>query len=74
MIGYSGVPTRLPEMCIKLHGIKENLLVVDPFSSIGSTAIASLRLGVSFVGFDIDSGYIDESIHRFNSSRDAFYQ
>jgi site-specific DNA-methyltransferase (adenine-specific) len=57
-------PTRLPEMCIKLHGIKENLLVVDPFSGIGSTAIASLRLGVSFVGFDIDSGYIDESIYR----------
>jgi site-specific DNA-methyltransferase (adenine-specific) len=59
-------------MCIKLHGLKENLLVVDPFNGIGSTAIASLRLGVSFGGFDIDSGYIDESIYRLTSSLDAF--
>jgi site-specific DNA-methyltransferase (adenine-specific) len=56
-------PVKLPEMCIKLHGIKENMIVVDPFSGIGSTAFASLRLEVSFVGFDIDSGYIDEAIH-----------
>jgi site-specific DNA-methyltransferase (adenine-specific) len=65
-------PVRLPEMCIKLHGIKENLLVVDPFSGIGSTAIASLRLGTSFVGYDIDSRYIDESIYRLISSMNAF--
>jgi site-specific DNA-methyltransferase (adenine-specific) len=67
-------PIGLPEMCIKLHGIREDLLVMDPFSGIGSTAVASLRLGVSFVGFDIDNGYIDESIYRLTSSLDAFYQ
>jgi site-specific DNA-methyltransferase (adenine-specific) len=61
-------PVGLPEMCIKLHGIKEDLLVVDPFSGIGSTAIASLRLGVSFVGFDIDNGYIDEALQRLTFS------
>jgi site-specific DNA-methyltransferase (adenine-specific) len=65
-------PVRLPEMCTKLHGIREDTLVVDPFSGIGSTAIASLRLGVSFVGFDIDNGYIDESIYRLTSSLDLF--
>ncbi len=65
-------PIRLPEMCIKLHGIRENLLVVDPFSGIGSTAIASLRLGVSFVGFDIDNEYTDEAVYRLSSSMDAF--
>lgn len=65
-------PIELPERCIKLHGIREDMLVADPFSGIGSTAIASLRLGVSFVGFDIDNGYIDESIYRLTSSMDAF--
>jgi site-specific DNA-methyltransferase (adenine-specific) len=65
-------PTKLPEMCIKLHGIRDGLLVMDPFSGIGSTAIASLRLGVSFVGFDIDNGYIDEAIYRLSSSMDVF--
>jgi site-specific DNA-methyltransferase (adenine-specific) len=61
-------PVKLPDMCIRLHGIKENLLVVDPFSGIGSTAIASARLGVSFVGFEIDKQYLDESINRLSST------
>lgn len=65
-------PIKLPEMCIRLHGMGEGSLVVDPFSGIGSTAIASLRLGVSFVGFDIDNGYIDEAIYRLSSSMDVF--
>jgi site-specific DNA-methyltransferase (adenine-specific) len=51
-------------MCIRLHGIKEKMMVMDPFLGIGSTAIASTRLGVSFVGFEIDRGYIDEAISR----------
>jgi site-specific DNA-methyltransferase (adenine-specific) len=57
-------PIRLPEMCIRLHGIKERMVVMDPFLGIGTTAIASTRLGVSFVGFEIDRGYIDEAISR----------
>jgi site-specific DNA-methyltransferase (adenine-specific) len=65
-------PSKLPEMCIKLHGLKENTLVLDPFLGIGSTAIASLRLGASFVGFDIDKEYLDEAIARLSSSMDVF--
>jgi site-specific DNA-methyltransferase (adenine-specific) len=57
-------PVKLPEMCIKLHGIRNGLLVLDPFLGIGSTALACLNLGVSFVGFDIDKDYIDEAIRR----------
>jgi site-specific DNA-methyltransferase (adenine-specific) len=63
-------PVKLPEMCIKLHGIKEEMVVMDPFLGIGSTAIASSRLGVSFVGFEIDKEYIDETISRINSYND----
>lgn len=52
-------PVKLPEMCIKLHGIKKGMLVLDPFMGIGSTAIACKRLGVDFVGFEIDPNYVE---------------
>ena len=55
-------PVKLPEMCIKLHGKPK--LVVDPFTGIGSTAAAAMRLGVSFVGFEIDKEYLDTAISR----------
>jgi site-specific DNA-methyltransferase (adenine-specific) len=57
-------PSKLPEMCIKLHGVRRGLTVLDPFSGIGATALASLRLKVSFFGFEIDQAYLDESITR----------
>jgi site-specific DNA-methyltransferase (adenine-specific) len=50
-------PPKLPEMCIKLHGVKRTNLVLDPFMGIGSTAIACIRLGVNYIGFEIDEYY-----------------
>jgi len=52
-------PEKLPEMCIKLHGLKKNMLVLDPFMGAGSTALACQKLGVNFIGFEIDASYID---------------
>lgn len=60
-------PIKLPEMCINLHGLKEKMMVMDPFLGIGSTAVASTKLGVSFVGFEIDKEYIDMAITRLAS-------
>ena len=57
-------PAKLPEMCIRLHG--QSKLVVDPFVGIGSTAVAALRRGASFVGFDIDPDYLDGAMDRLN--------
>lgn len=51
-------PVKLPEMCIKDHGIDRVELVLDPFMGIGTTAIACIRLGVNFIGFEIDPKYI----------------
>ncbi|ACX73295.1 DNA methylase N-4/N-6 domain protein [Methanocaldococcus vulcanius M7] len=50
-------PPKLPEMCIKLHGVKKTNLVLDPFMGIGSTAVACIRLGVNYIGFEIDEYY-----------------
>jgi len=51
-------PDRLPEMCIRLHGVDRAGLVMDPFMGVGSTAVAAVRLGVRFLGFEIDTGYV----------------
>ncbi|MHB1907707.1 MAG: DNA-methyltransferase [Nitrososphaerales archaeon] len=57
-------PVKLPEMCIALHGKKSGVTVLDPFSGIGSTALAALKLSHSFIGFEIDQAYMDEAISR----------
>ena len=55
----STFPSKLPEMCIKLHGVDKCKVVLDPFMGIGSTALASIRLGISCIGFDIDKTYLE---------------
>ena len=54
----STFPPELPMMCIKLHGLSRTKLVLDPFMGIGNTAIACIRLGVDYLGFDIDETYV----------------
>ncbi len=57
-------PVKLAEMCIKLHGIENTHLVLDPFLGIGQSALAARRLGLDFVGFEIDAQYFQEACHR----------
>jgi site-specific DNA-methyltransferase (adenine-specific) len=57
-------PSKLPEMCIKLHGLDRCRLVMDPFLGLGNTAIACVRLGMPFVGYEIDRFYFAKSVER----------
>jgi site-specific DNA-methyltransferase (adenine-specific) len=50
-------PEKLPEMCIRLHGYSPEMLVMDPFMGIGSTALAAIALGTDYIGFEIDPDY-----------------
>lgn len=50
-------PPALPEMCVRLHGVSEGMLVYDPFAGIGSTAVACKRLGIDSIGTEIDPRY-----------------
>jgi site-specific DNA-methyltransferase (adenine-specific) len=51
-------PEKLPQLCIKLHGIKNNTIIYDPFIGIGTTALACINLNVNFLGTEIDKKYI----------------
>ena len=61
-------PPKLPEMCLRLHGLQRLHLVADPFLGLGSTAVACAQLGVNFVGVEMDEGYLNDAIAR---TRDA---
>jgi site-specific DNA-methyltransferase (adenine-specific) len=51
-------PEKLPYLCIKMHGIKQDMVVYDPFMGIGTTALACMRLGVNYLGTEIDTEYL----------------
>lgn len=57
-------PPRLPEYCLRLHGLSGLAQVVDPFLGLGSSAVAAVRLGVNFVGIELDEHYLQEAIAR----------
>jgi site-specific DNA-methyltransferase (adenine-specific) len=56
-------PIKLPQMCIRLHGVEKTRLVMDPFLGTGTTAVACERLGVDCIGFDIDPSYTRMARH-----------
>ena len=62
-------PEKLPELCIKLHGYNENTVVLDPFIGIGTTALACIKLGVNYIGFDIDPSYIEIAKEKIAKSK-----
>lgn len=52
---FSRFPEELPRRCIDAYGVLgKEVIVVDPFSGSGATGRAALRLGCSYLGFEID--------------------
>src|SRR5207237_1041797 len=52
-------PVELAVNCIKIHGTRPDLIVMDPFLGIGHSALAAKECGVGhFIGFDIDAEYV----------------
>jgi site-specific DNA-methyltransferase (adenine-specific) len=54
-------PIKIPQMCIQLHGVEGITRVLDPFSGIGSSALACVELGIDFVGYEIDVDYFQDA-------------
>ena len=62
---FSRFPEELPRRCIEAYGqLGAQTIVFDPFSGSGTTGIAALRLGCSYIGFEIDSVQVEASNER----------
>jgi site-specific DNA-methyltransferase (adenine-specific) len=62
-------PPELPERCLRLHGLARIERAVDPFVGIGASAVAAARLGIDFVGFDLDRAYLGVAARRVRAAR-----
>jgi site-specific DNA-methyltransferase (adenine-specific) len=61
-------PPRVPEYCVRLHGLDRTQVLMDPFLGLGSSALAAADLGVDFVGVEIDDHYLGEAIARVRAA------
>ena len=61
-------PVELPERLINLYTYPGDL-VLDPFMGAGTTAVAALRTGRHYVGFDTDSEYLAIAEQRIDEER-----
>lgn len=59
-------PKKLPEMCIKLHGLTKNIIVLDPFLGSGTTCLVAKELGCNFIGFENDEEYYKISLEKLS--------
>lgn len=49
-------PVALIENCIRFSGVTKGVLV-DPFMGSGTSAVAAMRQGIDYIGFEIDRDY-----------------
>jgi len=69
---YSRFPEELPRRCIEAYGCTgPEVVVLDPFSGSGTTGIAALRLGCSYVGFEIDPIQVRASNERLRAAAES---
>ena len=61
-------PPRVPEYCVRLHGLERTKVLLDPFLGLGNSALAAAALGIDFVGIEIDKHYLEEAVARVKAS------
>jgi DNA modification methylase len=65
---YSRFPEELPWRCITAYGrLGSDVVVLDPFSGSGTTGVAALKLGCSYIGFEIDEAQVEGSNRRLRA-------
>jgi len=63
-------PVELPARLIDLYTYRDDL-ILDPFVGSGSTAVAAVRTGRHYVGYDLDGSYITLAEQRVADERTA---
>lgn len=61
-------PVELPARLIDLYTYRDDL-VLDPFAGAGTAAVAALRAGRHYVGYDLDESYIELAEARVERER-----
>lgn len=70
---YSRFPEELPRRCIEAYGKSgPDVVVFDPFSGSGTTGIAALKLGCSYLGFEIDPEHVKASNDRLTAVKEGY--
>lgn len=59
-------PVELPYRLIQLYTFK-NDVVLDPFMGAGTTALAALKAGRRYIGYEVDEGYYKRGEERLNA-------
>lgn len=62
-------PVELPYRLIQLYTF-ENDIVLDPFIGSGTTAIAAIRTGRHFIGYEINEKYVEIANKRIRDEKD----
>lgn len=60
---FAAYPTRLAERCI-LAGCPAGGVALDPFAGTGTTGVAALRNGRSFIGLELNPAYVEMARRR----------
>ncbi len=63
-------PVELPQRLIELYTY-EGDVVLDPFMGSGTTAVAAVRTGRRYLGFDTDPAYVAAAKERIAAEREA---
>lgn len=67
---FSRFPEELPRRCIEAYGkTGKDVVVFDPFSGSGTTGVAALKLGCSYVGFEVDPEQVAASNRRIRTAK-----
>jgi DNA modification methylase len=61
-------PVELPQRIIELYTYEDDV-VLDPFIGSGSAAVAAVRTGRHYIGFDTDEGYVQTTERRIAEER-----
>ena len=62
-------PVELPQRFLELYTYADDL-VLDPFMGSGSTAVAAVRTGRHFLGYDTDPAYVEAARTRVAAERE----
>jgi DNA modification methylase len=69
---YSRFPEQLPGRCIDAYGRSgADVVVLDPFAGSGTTGVAAISAGCSFVGFEIDGNQVQAANDRLRAASSA---